>query len=134
MAPAFPKDIAPSAPPCIIDSHKNISTTRNRSYWHERGLIRRGWTTGGLSSVFTRHPSMSLPLSRSATADWSQRNTRNQMHRTIYSPYSPGRPHRTAQCWTRFIASHWETPPTPHSLYSRWNHRPGLHHGPFRTV
>ena len=31
MARAFPKGIAPSAPPCIIDSRKNISTTHNRS-------------------------------------------------------------------------------------------------------
>ena len=59
--------------------------------------------------------------------DRSRKIVRNRMHPTVYSTYSPGRLHRTAQCWTRFIASHWETPPTPHSLYARWNHRPGIH-------
>ena len=66
--------------------------------------------------------------------DRSQRIVRNRMHPTIYSTYSPGRLHRTAQCWTRFIASHWETPPTPHRLYSHWNHRPGIYPCPLRTV
>ena len=32
--------------------------------------------------------------------DRSQRIVRNRMHPTIYSTYSPGRLHRTAQCWT----------------------------------
>ena len=66
--------------------------------------------------------------------DRSRKNVRNRMHPTIYSTYSPGRLHRTAQCWTRFIASHWETPPTPHRLYSHWNHRPGIYPCPLRTV
>lgn len=66
--------------------------------------------------------------------DRLQRNVRSHMHRTIHSTCSPGRLHRTAQCWTRFIASQWETPPTPHSLYSRWNHRPGIYPCPVCTV
>ncbi len=66
--------------------------------------------------------------------DRFQRNVRSRMHRTIHSTCSPGRLHRTAQCWTRFIASQWETPPTPHSLYSRWNHRPGIYLCPVCTV
>lgn len=66
--------------------------------------------------------------------DRLQRNVRYQMHRTRHSPCSPGRLHRTVQCWTRFIASQWEPPPTPHSLYSRWNPRLGLHSCPLRTV
>ncbi len=51
--------------------------------------------------------------------------SRDQLYRIIFLP---GQHHRDAQCCTRFIASHRDTPPAPHPLFIRRRRRLGFHH------